>query len=98
MKTYSTTTLSEVTKEYPLYQSEKGNYFIGQTPIISGQSMHALASLTNPVDSKVKIYVNAMTLTNISNINLSAEFYLKSTFNNGIVSPLVSSSNTTITP
>ena len=33
--------------EYPLYQSQRGNYFIGQTPLLSGETEHALALLKN---------------------------------------------------
>lgn len=88
----------EVSMDYPLYQSEKGNYFIGQTPIITGQNEHALATLINPINSKENIYVNAMTITNISNLNLSAEFYLKSRFNGGVTSDLFSCANTAIFP
>lgn len=88
----------EVSIDYPLYQSEKGNYFIGQTPILTGQNERALAALLNPTDSNRNIYINAMTITNISALNLSAEFYLRSSFNNGVVSDLVSCTNTTIFP
>lgn len=89
---------TEVSLEYPLYQSQKGNYFIGQTPILSGQTQKAMAALVNPINSNRTIYLNAMTITNISNANLSAEFYLKSTFNNGLTSNLVSCTNTAISP
>ena len=59
------TTSTEVSMEYPLYQSEKGNYFIGQTPILSGQTKHVLAILKNPPKSNHIIYLNAITITNI---------------------------------
>lgn len=85
---------TEVSIDYPLYQSEKGNYFIGQTPALSGATKQALAGLVNPSNSNKNIYVNAMTITNISNLNLFAEFYLKSKFKTGVVSNLVSCTNT----
>ncbi len=88
----------EVSKDYPLYESEKGRYFIGQTPIISGQTKQALVKLKNPIKSNRNIYLNAMTITNISNSNLSAEFYLRSNFKNGIQSKLISCANTSISP
>lgn len=88
----------EVSIDYPLYQSEKGNYFIGQTPVLSGQSEHALAILKNTSKSNTNIYLNAITITNISALNLSAEFYLRSNISNGIISDLVSCVNTTIFP
>lgn len=89
---------TEVSIEYPLYQSEKGNYFIGQTPTLSGQTEHALAILKNPCASNRIIYLNAITITNISSLNLSSEFYLRSNISNGIISDLVSCVNTTICP
>ncbi|MEG2787915.1 MAG: DUF6143 family protein [Romboutsia sp.] len=91
-------TSTEVSMEYPLYQSKKGNYFIGQTPSLSGQTEHALAILKNPYNSNRIIYLNAITITNISSLNLSAEFYLRSSIGKGIVSDLVSCVNTTIYP
>lgn len=48
---------TEVSIEYPLYQSEKGNYFIGQTPTLTGQTKHALAALLNPLNSNINIYI-----------------------------------------
>lgn len=95
---YNKRSLVEVSMEYPLYQSRKGNYFIGQTPTLTGENEHALAALINPIKSNKNIYVNAMTITNISALNVSAEFYLRSSFNNGIISDLVSCVNTTIFP
>ncbi|SFD36631.1 DUF6143 family protein [Clostridium uliginosum] len=88
----------EVSVPYALYQSEKGEYFIGQTPILIGQDQHALAELVNPITSNVNIYVNAIAVTNISELNLSSEFYLKSTLNGGIISNSVSCTNLAIIP
>lgn len=84
--------------DYPLYQSKKGKYFIGQTPVLTGQDKYALATLVNPINSNANIYLNAMTITNISAINFSADFYLRSTFDNGVISDLFSCTNTTILP
>lgn len=98
MTYYNNTDPVEISIDYPLYQSEKGNYFIGQTPALSGQTKHALAILKNPPKSSRNIYLNAMTITNISNLNLSAEFYLRSNISKGIISDLVSCVNTTINP
>lgn len=84
--------------EYPLAQSQEGRYFIGQTPILIGKDQHALAALSNPFNSNVNIYVNAITITNTSNLNLSAEFYLKASFNQSQTSNLVSCTNLSIVP
>lgn len=88
----------EVSIEYPLFQSEKGHYFIGQTPILKGSNFRGLASLVNPANSSVNIYLNAITVTNISTKNLSAEIYLRSTPLDNEVSPYVSCTNVTIVP
>lgn len=89
---------SEVSIEYPLYQSKQGNYFIGQTPVLIDNGQHVLASLYNPVNSNVNIYVNAMTITNVSNSNLPAQFYLKSNLHKALISKSVSCTNQSIVP
>lgn len=83
---------------YALYQSESGNYFIGQTYNLSGKDGHALAALVNPNYSGVNIYLNAITVTNSSQLNISSEIYLKSKLIGGEVSDLVSCANLSITP
>ena len=98
MSCYDKKIPKEVSIEYPLYQSEKGKYFIGQTPTLIGSDNHAIAALVNPTTSQVKIYLNAITITNISGNNLSAEFYIRSSFKTGLVSNLFSCTNTDIVP
>ena len=83
---------------YALYQSEEGNYFIGQTPILTGEGGRALAALVNPRNSGVNIYVNAITVTNLSELSVSAEIYLKYKVKGGLVSDLVSSANLAFNP
>lgn len=83
----------EISIPYPLYQSKQGNYFIGETPILIGRNGHALAALVNPIDSNVTIYVNAMTITNISALNISAEFYVKTNLKRSMISDSVSAAN-----
>lgn len=93
-----TTIKEEVSVPYPLYQSDKGNYFIGQTPILTGENQYALVALKNPSNSHKNIYVNAITITSVSKLNLSSEFYLRSTFDHGRTSKLVSCTNLAIHP
>ncbi|MGL4772607.1 MAG: DUF6143 family protein [Clostridium sp.] len=88
----------EISISYPLYQSQNGKYFIGETPILSGQDSHALAALVNPSDSNVNIYVNAITVTNISPKNISAEIYLNAIFTGGLTSTSVACVNTSFNP
>ena len=87
---------TETSLDYPLYQSKKGNYFIGQTPILFGQNQHALVELSNPSNSNVNIYLNA--ITNFATTSLSAQIYLNSNFSQGIISNLFSCANTSIIP
>lgn len=91
-------TFFDVSIDYQLYQSGKGKYFIGQTPVLTGENEHALAILYNPPNSNRNIYVNSITITNISDNNLSSEFYLRSSCNKGKISNLVSCANTSIYP
>lgn len=98
MSSYNKKLPIEVSLEYPLYESKKGNYFIGQTPILTSSTNKVLVALKNPTNSNKEIYLNAMTITNISSLNLSSEFYLRSNFNDGLTSKLVSCTNTAIFP
>ena len=88
----------EICIEYPLFQSQKGNYFIGQTPILTGIDTYAIAAWVNPPNSNVNSYLNAITVSNISNQNLSAEIYLRSNPSVGEISSYVSCTNVTIIP
>lgn len=90
--------IKEVSIEYPLFQSQKGRYFIGETPILTGPTSKAIAALVNPTKSNVNIYLNAITVSNISNESLSAGIYLRSSIPIGNTSPYVSCTNVTITP
>lgn len=94
MPSYGNKIPIEVSTEYPLYQSKRGNYFIGQTPILINKNNISIVTLRNPIDSNRSIYLNAITITNISSFVLSAEFYLRSTFHYGITSNLVNCTNT----
>lgn len=98
MSTCSRTLFPKPSIDYPLYQSENGHYFIGQTPFINGQTKQALAALVNPPHSNKNLYLNAMTITNPSSLDLSAEFYLSSTFHSNTISDLVSCTNTSLCP
>lgn len=99
MKYYPPVVKQEVSIPYALYQSEKGNYFIGQTPILTGiTDERSLATLENPYDSNVNLYINAITVTNISGLSVSAEIYLRSQLILGPQSNLVSCVNVSITP
>lgn len=82
----------------PMTQAQMGTYFIGQTPFLSGVNGTTLAALANPCDCCQLIYLNAITITNISDRNIYAEFYLNSCLFNAACSNLISSTNTSYCP
>ena len=89
---------SSVSVPYPLYQSEKGRYFIGQTEMIPENTSKVLAAHTNPYDSKVNLYVNVITITNTSESDVSTEFYVRTILTQGNPSENVSATNVSIVP
>lgn len=89
---------TEVALPYPLYQSQLGRYFIGETPLLSGQNTHAIAALANPPHSNVNMYLNAITVTNTSSLSVSAEIYLKAQLTNPLISSSVSCVNLAAKP
>lgn len=90
--------MKEVSIPYSLYQSQKGEYFIGETPILSGLNGQALVALLNPKHSNSNIYLNAITVTNLSANNLSAEIYVRSSIIGGNISEDFSCVNLGISP
>ncbi|MGL5330950.1 MAG: DUF6143 family protein [Peptostreptococcaceae bacterium] len=90
--------IKEVSIDYPLEQSRKGRYYIGQTPLFIGPTSRAIGALVNPKNSNVNIYLNAITVSNISDQFLSAAVYLRVTPPVGDISPHVSCTNVTIEP
>jgi hypothetical protein len=60
-----------------VYHSYLGEYFLGQTDTISfGGGYNAWGALVNPAGSKVNMFLNAYTITNFSNMPLTAEGWL----------------------
>lgn len=82
----------------PLYQSLKGDYFVGQTePIRFGGNRNAWGGLVNPSGSGVDLFVNAFTITNYSNEPFTAEIWFNSIPpGKGTTSDNVSPANTTV--
>jgi hypothetical protein len=64
-----------------VYHSYRGEYFLGQTEIISysGDFM-AWGGLFNPPNSNVELYLNAYTVTNLSEQAITAEGWLGGSF------------------
>lgn len=62
-----------------VYHSSLGEYFLGQTDIISfGRGYNGWGGLFNPEDSRVNMFLNAYTITNYSSESLTAEAWLSS--------------------
>lgn len=60
----------------PLYKSCQGNYFVGQTELLCfGNGNNAWGALFNPCDSRVKLFLNVITMTNLSQDNFLAELW-----------------------
>lgn len=83
-----------------LYESSKGNYFIGYADNLSfGNGTSAWARLYNPPHSRVNLYVNVWTVTDISEFPFRAQFWFNaSPPGNPMLSDLVTPSNTAIRP
>lgn len=84
----------------PLYKSQKGQYFVGQTdPLWASSSSFAWAGLINPFNSSMNLYENVFTISNFSDDYLTAEIWLNTNLPENLkVSHKVSSTNTAIKP
>ncbi|HEX2985322.1 MAG TPA: DUF6143 family protein [Caproiciproducens sp.] len=83
-----------------LYESMKGNYFIGYADNLQfGNNTSAWARLYNPAHSGVLLHVNVWTVTDISQSPFRAQFWFNSTPPGKYeISELVTPSNTAIYP
>lgn len=84
-----------------LYESMKGDYFIGYADNLSfGNGTSAWARLYNPSYSGVNLHVNVWTVTDISESPFRAQFWFNATppSGAGYQTALVTPSNTTIQP
>lgn len=83
-----------------VYHSYLGEYFLGQTDIISfGGGYNAWGALVNPPDSKVNMFLNAYTITNFTNGPLTAEGWLSAMLpGKRKKSPYFAAGNQTIIP
>ena len=83
-----------------LYRSMQGRYFVGYADNLdfSGLGVNAWASLYNPPDSGVKLYVNVWTATSLYSI-FRAQIWFNSKMPGAPrVSSLVTAANTSIEP
>ena len=72
-----------------VYHSYLGQYFLGQTEIISyAGELQAWGGLFNPPNSMVNMFLNAYTITNYSDQPITAEGWLSSGFTGKTVTSL----------
>jgi hypothetical protein len=82
-----------------LYESLKGNYFIGYADNLSfGNGTSAWARLYNPPGSGVNLYVNVWTVTDISEAPFRAQFWFNANPPGTPLESPVTPSNTAIYP
>lgn len=83
-----------------LFESSKGRYFVGQSELISfGNGRYAWGGLFNPCNSRVNLFVNVFTITNISGTDCLAEFWFNPNLPGaGSVSDMVTPANKSIRP
>lgn len=89
-----------VSNPYRVWQSFKGNYFIGHTPLlVLGGCGNAWGGLINPADSCVNLFINTFTVSNTSEKPFRAQIWLNARAAGDIQrSPHVTPANTAYTP
>ncbi|MGE5422727.1 MAG: DUF6143 family protein [Ignavibacteriales bacterium] len=83
-----------------LYKSLQGRYFVGYADNLSfGRGTNAWAGLFNPCESKIKLFVNVITVTGIGTSPIRAQIWFNTEApGEPTVSELVTPSNTSLTP
>ena len=84
----------------PFAKSLEGKYFLGQTETLTlGDGKYSWGGLINPLDSRVKLFVNVFTVTNLSAEPFTARIWLNGDLPGaGKTATKVSPSNTSIKP
>lgn len=83
-----------------LESAKNGKMFVGQTRTLYFDNSHfAWGGIRNPIDSKVNVFMELFTITNVSVINFSSEILLNAYVpKEATVSTAISSTNQTIEP
>lgn len=83
-----------------LFKSMQARYFAGQTEeMLVGNGLSAWAGLINPRKSGVNLHANVLTISNFSDVYLTAEIWLNTNPpEKGILAHKVSPSNTALMP
>lgn len=83
-----------------LFESIEGRYFVGQTELLTfGNGTNAVGRLFNPTDSRVNLFVNVITISNITQTDFLAQIWFNAELpETGTVSELVTPTNTVLRP
>lgn len=83
-----------------LFESINGRYFVGQTELLNfGNNLNAAARLYNPPHSRVKLFVNVITISNLSQTDFLAQIWFNAKLpGTGIASKLITPANLAFCP
>jgi hypothetical protein len=83
-----------------LFESLEGRYFVGQTEVLTfGNGTNAVGRLFNPTHSQVNLFVNVITISNITQTDFLAQIWFNAELpEKGTVSKLVTATNTVLCP
>ena len=83
-----------------LFESIEGRYFVGQTGLLNfGEGTNAVGRLFNPTHSQVKLFVNVITISNMTQTDFLAQIWFNAKLPGvGIVSNLVTPANMALCP
>ncbi len=83
-----------------LFESIEGRYFVGQTDLLNfGNETNAVGRLYNPTHSQVNLFVNVITISNITQTDFLAQIWFNAELpETGTVSRLVTPTNTVLCP
>ena len=94
--------MSEKTVNIPisLFESIEGRYFVGQTELLNfGNATNAVGRLFNPTHSRVNLFVNVITISNLTQTDFLAQIWFNAELPEpGTVSRLVTPANTVLRP
>jgi hypothetical protein len=94
--------MSEKTVNIPisLFESIEGRYFVGQTELLNfGNGTNAVGRLFNPTNSRVNLFVNVITISNLTQTDFLAQIWFNAKLPEiGTVSRLVTPANTALCP
>jgi len=94
--------MSEKTVNVPisLFESLEGRYFVGQTELLNfGNGTNAVGRLFNPTNSRVNLFVNVITISNVTQTDFLAQIWFNAELpEQGTASRLVTPTNLVLRP